>query len=61
MELGHKGHLNTRNMFQKRFFFQIQRSLPILDELKNLGFGGNEEKSKKSKGARAMDSLQDWR
>jgi hypothetical protein len=24
-------------------------SLPILDELKNIGFGGNEEKSVKSK------------
>jgi hypothetical protein len=38
MKFGHKGHLNTRNKFPKRFspnptFF------PILDELKNLGFG----------------------
>jgi hypothetical protein len=35
---------------QKRVFPNSTISLPILDEIKNLGFGGNEEKSVKSKG-----------
>jgi hypothetical protein len=34
---------------QKRFFLNPKISLSILDELKNLGFAGNEEKSVKSK------------
>jgi hypothetical protein len=41
MKLGHMGHLNTRNKFPKEIFFQNPTiSLPILDELKNLSFGG---------------------
>jgi hypothetical protein len=36
--------------FQKRFFPNPMIFLPILDELKNLGFVGNEEKFMKSKG-----------
>jgi hypothetical protein len=41
MKLGHKGHLNTRNKFPKVVFFPNPMiSLLILDELKNLGFGG---------------------
>jgi hypothetical protein len=40
MKLGHKGHLNTRNKFPKEVFSKSMISLPILDELKNLGFGG---------------------
>jgi hypothetical protein len=40
MKLGHKVHLNTRNKFAKEFFPKSMISLPILDELKNLGFGG---------------------
>jgi hypothetical protein len=40
MKLGHKGHLNTRNKFPKEVFPKSMISLPILDELKNLGFGG---------------------
>jgi hypothetical protein len=42
MKLGHMGHLNTRNKFQKIFVSNPKISLPILRELKkNLGFGGN--------------------
>jgi hypothetical protein len=42
MKLGHKGHLNTRNKFIKEVFFSnLKISLLILDELKELGFGGN--------------------
>jgi hypothetical protein len=33
MKLGHKGHLNTRNKFQKKFFPNPKISLPILNEL----------------------------
>jgi hypothetical protein len=33
MKLGHKGHVNTRNKFPKRFFPNPKISLPILDEL----------------------------
>jgi hypothetical protein len=40
MKLGHKGHLNIRNKFSKRFFPNSKISLSILDELKNLGFWG---------------------
>jgi hypothetical protein len=40
MKLGHKGHLNTRNKFStKVFFLNPMIFLPILDKLKNLGFG----------------------
>jgi hypothetical protein len=39
MKLGHKGHLNTRNKFPKRFFPSPKISLLILDELEKLGFG----------------------
>jgi hypothetical protein len=34
---------------ERDFFSNPMISLPILDELKNIGFGGNEEKSVKSK------------
>jgi hypothetical protein len=40
MKLGHKGHLNKSNMFSKDVFPNPMISLLILDELKNLGFGG---------------------
>jgi hypothetical protein len=50
MKLGHKGHVNTRNKFSKRFFPNPKISLPILDELKKLKLLGNWEKSAKSKG-----------
>jgi hypothetical protein len=40
MKLGYKGHLNTRNQFPKEVFPNLMVSLPILDELKNLDFGG---------------------
>jgi hypothetical protein len=40
MKIGHKGHLNTRSKFPKEFFPNPMISLPILDELKNLGFWG---------------------
>jgi hypothetical protein len=56
MKLGHKGHLNTRNKFPKEVFPNPMISLPILDELKNLGFGGRGE-IHEIEGARAMDSL----
>jgi hypothetical protein len=60
MKHRYKSHLNTRNKFQKRFFPNPKISLLILDELKNLGF---EERGEihEIKGARSMDSLQDWR
>jgi hypothetical protein len=38
MKIGHKGHLNTRNKFPKRFLTNPKISLPILDELEKLGF-----------------------
>jgi hypothetical protein len=50
MKLGHKGHLNIRNKFPKEVFPKSNDSFLIWDELKNLGFGGDEEKSIKSKG-----------
>jgi hypothetical protein len=41
MKFGHRGHLNTRNKFPTEVFFPKPKiSLSILDELKNLGFGG---------------------
>jgi hypothetical protein len=40
MKLGHNGHLNIRNKFPKKIFPNPNISLPILDELKNLGFWG---------------------
>jgi hypothetical protein len=49
MKLGHKGHLNTRNKFLKRFFPNPKISLLILDELKEPRFWGKWEKSAKSK------------
>jgi hypothetical protein len=39
IKLAHKAHLNTRKKFSKKFFSNPTISLPILDELKNLGFG----------------------
>jgi hypothetical protein len=42
MKLGHKGHLNTRNKFPKRVFSNPTISLPILDELEELGYGETE-------------------
>jgi hypothetical protein len=39
MKLGHKCHLNTRNKFPKRVFSNPMISLPILDELEELGYG----------------------
>jgi hypothetical protein len=39
MKLGHKGHLNKSNKFTTEVFFpNATISIPILDELKNLGF-----------------------
>jgi hypothetical protein len=35
----HKGHLNTRNKFPKEVFPNPIISLPILDELEELGYG----------------------
>jgi hypothetical protein len=45
---------------QKRFFPNPMISLPILDELKNLGFRERGE-IHEIEGARAMDSLHGWR
>jgi hypothetical protein len=53
MKLGHKGHLNTRNKFQKGVFPNPKISLLILDELQESRFGGKWEKSTKSKGLEA--------
>jgi hypothetical protein len=50
MKLGHKGHLNTRNKFQKRFFPNPKIFLLVLDEFKEPRFWGKQEKSTKSKG-----------
>jgi hypothetical protein len=50
MKLGHKGHLNTRNKFSRRFFPNTKIFILILDELKKPRFLGNREKSAKSKG-----------
>jgi hypothetical protein len=41
MKLGHKGHLNTRNKFSKRFFPNPKISLPILEELEKPRFWWN--------------------
>jgi hypothetical protein len=49
MKLGHKGHLNTRNKFSKRFFPNPKISPLIFDELKEPRFWGKLEKSKPSK------------
>jgi hypothetical protein len=40
MKLGHMVHLNTRNKVPKEGFPNPTISATILDELKNLGFGG---------------------
>jgi hypothetical protein len=50
MKLGHKGQLNTRNKFQKRFFLNPKISLPILDELEESRFWREQERSAKFKG-----------
>jgi hypothetical protein len=50
MKLGHKGQLNTRNKFQKRFFLNPKISLPILDELEESRFWRKQERSAKLKG-----------
>jgi hypothetical protein len=38
MKLGHKGHLNTRNKFPKRFSPNLKISLLISDELEEARF-----------------------
>jgi hypothetical protein len=38
MKLGHMGHLNTKNKFQKRNFLNPKISFLILDELKKSMF-----------------------
>jgi hypothetical protein len=50
MKLGHKGHLNTRNKFQTRFFLNPKISLLILDELEESRFWRKWEKPTKPKG-----------
>jgi hypothetical protein len=40
MKLGHRGHLSKRNNIPNEFFPNPKISLLILDELKNLAFGG---------------------
>jgi hypothetical protein len=45
MKLGHKGHLNIRNKFPKEVSPNLTISLSILDELKNLSFGGTRRNS----------------
>jgi hypothetical protein len=61
MKFGHKGHFNIKNKLPKKIFFSNSKIfLPILDELKNLGFGGRGE-IHEIKEARAMNSLQGWR
>jgi hypothetical protein len=50
MKLGHKGHLNTRNKFPKRFFLNPKISFLILDELEEPKFWEKRKKSSKSKG-----------
>jgi hypothetical protein len=40
MKLGPKGDLNTSDKFPKEVFNKSNDSLLILNELKNLGFGG---------------------
>jgi hypothetical protein len=41
MKLGHNGHLNIRNKFQKRCFSNPKISLSILDELEKSRFWRN--------------------
>jgi hypothetical protein len=60
MIFGHKGHLNTRNKFPKEGFPNPKIFLPILVELRNLGFGERGE-IHKIKGAKAKDSFQGYR
>jgi hypothetical protein len=50
MKLGHKGHLNIRNEFEKRFSPNPNISLPILGELEESRFWRKQEKSAKLKG-----------
>jgi hypothetical protein len=50
MKLEHKGHLNTRNKFPKRFIPNPKISLPNLYKLEEPRFCGKWEKSAKSKG-----------
>jgi hypothetical protein len=50
MNLGHTGHLNTRNKFQNRVSPNPKIFLLILDELKESRFWRKWEKSFKSKG-----------
>jgi hypothetical protein len=38
IKLGHKGHINIRNKFPKRFIPNLKISLPILDELEKPRF-----------------------
>jgi hypothetical protein len=54
MKLGHKGHLNTRNKFPKRFFLNPKIFLPILDELEESRFWRKREKSVK------LNALEPW-
>jgi hypothetical protein len=49
MKPAHKGHLNTRNKFQKNFFPNPKISLSILDELEESRFWRKREISTKSK------------
>jgi hypothetical protein len=50
MKLGHKGHIITKNKFQKRFFLNSKIFLLILDELEESRFWEKQEKSTKLKG-----------
>jgi hypothetical protein len=61
IKLGHKGHLNTRNKFLKRFFPNPKISLLNLDELKEPRFWGETGEIHQMEWTRVMDSLQDWR
>jgi hypothetical protein len=45
---------------RKRFFLSPNIFLSILDELEELGFGGN-GRNLPNQRAKAMDSIQDWR
>jgi hypothetical protein len=49
MKFGHKGHLSTRNNFQKSFFSKSKDFPSILDELEESRFWNKWEKSTKSK------------
>jgi hypothetical protein len=61
MKLGHKGHLNTRNKFPKRFSPNSKIFLLILDELKKPKFLGESREIYQIERDRVMDSLQGWR